>query len=70
MKLQYVGKITELQGKTATVRPGGSRYAGFNYRVVEAQFDDDITFNGMRMDRTWNPFPAADFQPITEKPIF
>lgn len=70
MKLQYVGPISELQGKEAMVRAGGHRYAGFTTPIVVAQFYDEITFNGHRMDREWHPFPTKHFEPITPKPIF
>lgn len=73
MKLQYVGPISELQGKTATVRAGGHQYTEFTIPIVVAQFDDEIVFNGQRMDRGWHPFIAKHFQPVTPpgaKPIF
>lgn len=73
MRLQYVGPISELQGKTALVRTGGHQYTEFTVPIVVAQFDDEIVFNEQRMDLGWHPFIAEHFQPVTppgEKPIF
>lgn len=73
MRLQYVGPISELQGKTALVWTDGHQYTGFTVPIVVAQFDDNIMFNGQRMDLGWHPFIAEHFQPVTptgKKPIF
>lgn len=70
---QYTGKIRELQGKKARVRPrclDDFPHIVFKTEIVMAQFDDEITYNDQRMDLGWHPFSLTDFTPIGQKPIF
>jgi hypothetical protein len=73
-RLQYVGHITELQGKSAlTMNLSGhwqEKYPIDPKKHCVAQFDDEVSFNGKRMHLEWHPFLKSDFAPIGDKPIF
>lgn len=71
--MEYTGPIPELQGKTALVMTNETRVKEewpmlTNVRL--AQFDEEITFNGQRLDSGWTPFPMTHFTRIGDKPVF
>jgi len=76
-RLQYVGKIPQLQGKTVLIRPltdqdrrGWLVELTPKHLYVMAQFDDYIIFHDRNMGLNWHPFLKSDFQPVGPKPIF
>lgn len=74
-RMEYTGKIPELQGATALVRPLTPNEARDLLhppeRFAMAQFDDTkLVFNGVKMGYSWSIFEAKDFSPIGTKPIF
>jgi hypothetical protein len=71
-RLEYVGKIGILQGKTALIRDldTNDNFLGFKRGTVLAQFDDMILFNGKNLGTKWSPFPSEDFREPGQKPIF
>ena len=74
-RMEYVGKIKELQGKIAIVR-NIDTLSPFRNRLchkkhVVAQFDDmSLVFNGTRLGYGWHPFLRVDFVELGSKPIF
>jgi len=75
VRMQYVGKIVQLQGKPAIVR-NIDKHSPYRNRIchkkhVVAQFDDLTTvFSGTRLGYGWHPFLRSDFAPLGDKPIF
>ncbi len=73
-QMEYVGKIPELRGKTAILRGGEDVLKGFvvanRQKYVLAQFLDETTYNGVRMDHGWHHFALNDFTPLGSKPVF
>jgi len=73
-RLQYVGYIKELQGKSALTMPlkghWQKEYPIDPKKHCVAQFDDEIVLDGKSMHLRWHPFLKSDFAPIGEKPIF
>ncbi len=71
IRMEYTGKIPDLQGKTALVRPPVNSPVFDPEKHVLAQFDDmDLKFNDRRMGYGWFPFMKSDFTPIGPKPVF
>lgn len=55
VKATYVGKIADLKGKTALVRPDGA--------VAYAQFDDaELTDRRRKLGVGWHEFAMSDFK--------
>lgn len=74
-RMEYTGRINNLQGKTAVVRDIDSespyRDRLCHKKHVVAQFDDIGTFcAGIPMWYGWHPFLRADFTPLGQKPTF
>jgi hypothetical protein len=77
MKYEYVGKIPNLQGKTAELRPVTEADVESTLLIINtettvmAQFDDiRLKHGSLLMGFRWHFFPKADFQPVGQKPIF
>lgn len=81
-RMEYIGKIKELQGKTALTQETDPyrntpqrRLLDFSEHpgVLYAQFDEPLRFGSGPADRWdlgWHPFEKTDFRPEGEKPIF
>jgi len=74
-RMEYTGKIKELQGKTALVRKDPGAWTGYKVgdptQFCMAQFDDtDLTFGGVKMWAGWHHFLTTDFTPLGAKPVF
>lgn len=74
-RMEYVGKITKLQGETAIVRDidEKNQYHGrlCPKKHVIAQFDRfDLSLDGTRLGFGWHPFLRSDFRKLGSKPIF
>ena len=74
-RMEYVGKITKLQGKTAIVRDIDNRSVYHNRlcskKHVIVQFDDfALHLDGVRLGYGWHPFLRSDFYKLGGKPVF
>lgn len=74
-RMEYTGKITQLQGETALVRDIDTLSPYHNRlcpkKHVVAQFDSlTIIYNGTPMLYGWHPFLRSDFTPLGAKPVF
>jgi hypothetical protein len=74
IRMEYTGKIPELRGKTALVRADPGAWKGYAVKdptqFVMAQFDEKVTFGGVKMHASWHHFMRTDFTPLGDKPIF
>lgn len=69
IKMEYVGKIPELQGKLAVVRPlerNDYPLHRMNSSIRMAKFDEKIDLDGRRLDLYWHPFEQRDFKATKE----
>lgn len=66
--MEYVGKIHELRGQLALVRPTGSTDFPIHdvklADVVMAQFHARMTYNERALHLGWHPFSVRDFMEI------